>query len=236
MGIGDSPDKGSDAYIWAGLSTDTKPSKAFIGQKIIETDTGLVYEWTGSGWCRRLEGVDIDPLVKSVPVTSTFHHLGHEGKVFISSGRVAAIASEADHYLTVRMPAGLAERQAHMRYAFNALANTGTLDVDIRLFKDSPVTVDGSAQAAISTNSFWDFSSGVLIFSGSTVTVDGTFQAIGSMTGSNKGTSSEDINVPEWILTPDGASARDYIFKITNNGLGTADVTFAIFFYDTGAA
>lgn len=50
MSTGDSPNKGSDIYIWAGLSTDTKPSKAFIGQKAIETDTGNVFEWTGSIW------------------------------------------------------------------------------------------------------------------------------------------------------------------------------------------
>jgi len=50
MGIGDSPKIGSDKYIWAGLSTDNKPESAFVGQKAKETDTGNVYEWTGSFW------------------------------------------------------------------------------------------------------------------------------------------------------------------------------------------
>ena len=124
------------------------------------------------------------------------------------------------------------------RYAFSALANTGTLDVDVTFYKEPTVTVDGDTQAPFiaNTNDRLGFSTGVLIFDDSTVTVDGTFKVITSMTGTNKSTSSQDTNVPEWILTPDGASARDYIFKITNNGGGTADVTTAIFFYDTEAA
>ena len=236
MGVGESPVKGSDKYIWAGLSTDTKPNEAIIGSKVIEIDTGLVYEWTGAGWCHRLDGVDIDPLVKSIPTTSTFHHLGHEGKVFIYSARHPAIAAAADHYVLIRLPASAANRQMHMRYAFSALANTGTLDVDISLYKEPTVTVDGDAQAIVNTNDFFGLSTGILIFDDSTVTVDGTFKVMTSMTGTNKSTSSQDTNVPEWILTPDGASVRDYTFKITNNGAGTADVTTAIFFYDTEAA
>jgi hypothetical protein len=47
---GESPKIGSDEYAWAGLSTDTKPSNAFIGQKAKETDTGDTYEWTGLLW------------------------------------------------------------------------------------------------------------------------------------------------------------------------------------------
>lgn len=236
MSTGESPTKGSDKYAKVILSTDTKPTGAFLGQLIIESDTGLVYEWTGADWGRRLGGVDIDPLVRSVPTTSTFHHLGHEGKVFIYSLRHTAIASEADHYVLIRLPAGAANRQVHMRYAFDALANTGTLDVDVSLYKEPTVTLEGDAQTIVSTNDFWDLSTGVLIFDDASISVDGTFKVTTSMTGTNKSTSSQDTNVPEWILTPDGASARDYIFKITNNGLGTADVTSAIFFYDTEAA
>lgn len=48
--IGDSPKIGSDEYAWAGLSTATKPTNAFIGQKAKETDTGDTYEWTGLSW------------------------------------------------------------------------------------------------------------------------------------------------------------------------------------------
>jgi hypothetical protein len=236
MSIGESPTKGSDKYAKVILSTDTKPVGAFLGQLIIESDTGLVYEWTGSGWDPRLGGVQIDPLVNSIPTTSTFHHLGHEGKVFIYSARTAAIASEANHYILIRLPADAATRQMHMRYAFSALANTGTLDVDVSLYKEPTVTAPGDATVIANTNDFFGLSTGITIFDNSTISVDGTFKVITSMTGTNKSTSSRDTSVPEWILTPDGASARDYIFKITNNGAGTADVTTAIFFYDTEAA
>jgi hypothetical protein len=50
MTVGSSPKFGSDVYAWAGLSTDTKPTDAFIGQLAIETDTGNKYEWTGLSW------------------------------------------------------------------------------------------------------------------------------------------------------------------------------------------
>lgn len=50
MGVGDSPKLGSDKYVWAGLSSDSKPESAFVGQKAKETDTGNSYEWTGSFW------------------------------------------------------------------------------------------------------------------------------------------------------------------------------------------
>ena len=50
MTVGTSPKFGSDEYVWAGLSTDTKPIDAFIGQIAIETDTGNKYEWTGLSW------------------------------------------------------------------------------------------------------------------------------------------------------------------------------------------
>jgi len=48
--IGDSPKLGSDKYIWAGLSSSNKPENAFVGQRLKETDTGDVFEWTGSFW------------------------------------------------------------------------------------------------------------------------------------------------------------------------------------------
>ncbi len=50
MSVGEAPKIGSDEYAWAGLSTDTKPPNAFVGQIAIETDTGNNYEWTGSSW------------------------------------------------------------------------------------------------------------------------------------------------------------------------------------------
>jgi hypothetical protein len=50
MTVGASPKFGSDEYVWAGLSTATKPTDAYIGQIAIETDTGNKYEWIGTSW------------------------------------------------------------------------------------------------------------------------------------------------------------------------------------------
>lgn len=199
---------------------------------IIKNGKELIRAWLSDGDT----DVEFDPLVKSVPITSTFHHLGHEGKVFIYSARHPAIAAGADHYILIRLPAGAANRQMHMRYAFDSLANTGTLDVNVTLYKEPTVTDDGDAQTIANTNDFFGLSTGILIFDDSTISADGEFKVTTSMTGTNKSTGSQGTNVPEWIFTPDGASARDYIFKIHNNGSGTADVNSAIFFYDTNAA
>ena len=235
MSTGDSPKIGSDTYIWAGLSTDGKPATAFIGQKIIETDTGLVYEWGGMAWCPRIGGVEIDTLVKSVPTTGTFHHLGHEGKVFIHGERHNAIANGANFDMLIRIPAGNAARQVHFRFNYSGKANTGTLDVDVILYEGITVSADGSSEVIASTNDAVVKSTGVLMFSSPTVTDLGNYKAQTAMLGEKKSASSEDQAVPEWIMAPNGASARDYLMRVTNNSGGTADIIHALFFYDSEA-
>ena len=239
MSLGDAPNKGSDKYIWAGLSTDTKPSKAFVGQKSIETDTGLVFEWDGTNWCPRIGGVEIDQLVKSIPTTSTFHHLGHEGKVFIYSGRHNAIADAASLDLMIRLPAGNANRQAHLRFNTFGKANTGTLDVDVLLYEGITVSADGIPKDIVSTNDAVVKTTGVLIFEGPTIDSEpadlGTFKARGAMLGEKKSTGNQDMAVPEWVQAPNGASARDYLLRITNNSGGTVDIIHNVFFYDNMA-
>lgn len=236
MGTGTSPNKGSDIYVWAGLSSDTKPTTAFIGQKIIETDTGLVFEWDGANWCPRIDGVEIDRLVKSVPTTSTFHHLCHEGYVFIQNKRYADIADAANLDLLVRMPAGNADRQVHMRFSFLGEANTGTLDVDIVMYKDTTVSADGSAQTIVNVSDYFNAkTTGVEIYEGPTVTDVGTPKPVSALLGTKKGASSEESHVPEWILTPDGESERNYLFRLTNNSGGTVDIIDSIFFFDSKA-
>ena len=235
MSTGDSPNKGSEKYIWAGLSTDTKPIAAFIGNQLIETDTGLVFEWTGTGWCPRQDGVEIDQLVKSVPTTSTFHHLGHEGTVFIHSDRHTAIADGANFDILIRIPAGNADRQVHMRFNYIGKANTGTLDVDIILYKGITVSADGTPEVIVSNNDANTKTTGVLMFEGPTVTDLGTKKAQSLIVGEKKSASSKEQAVPEYILAPDGSNARDYLMRATNNSGGTVDIVNALFFYDSEA-
>lgn len=49
---GSAPYVGSSRFIAALLSSATKPAAAFVGQEMIETDTGDVYRWTGAKWIR----------------------------------------------------------------------------------------------------------------------------------------------------------------------------------------
>ncbi|MCK5602182.1 hypothetical protein KAR91_09945 [Candidatus Pacearchaeota archaeon] len=236
MTVGSSPTKGSDVYVWAGLSSATKPANAFIGAKAIETDTGLVYEWDGANWCPRIGGVEIDSLVKSIPTTSTFHHLGHEGKVFIHTDRHDGVADAANDDILIIVPAGNADRQIHLRWAYKGHAVTGTLDADVILYKDTTVSANGDAEGIVSTNDAVVKSTGVTMFHSPTVTDIGSELIHTAILGENKGTGSDEINVPEWVLAPNGASARNYTMRVTNNSGGVLNYIASLFFYDSEAA
>ena len=180
--------------------------------------------------------LELDEFVNSVPVTETFHHLGHEGKVFIHSDRHSAVANGANLDILIRIPAGDAARQVHFRFNYIGKADTGALDVDITLYKDAIVSADGTAEAIVTTNDANVKTSGVLMFAGPTITNIGTLKTTTMMAGEKKSASSKEQAVPEWILAPDGVNARDYIIRATNNSGGTVDIVNALFFYDTGAS
>lgn len=192
-------------------------------------------------WARKVTDtsnvrLELDPLVNSVPVTETFHHLGHEGKVFIHSDRHNAIAAAADFDTLIRIPAGNADRQVHMRFNYIANANTGDLDVNVILYKDTTVSADGAVEDIVSTNDAVVKSTGVTIFQGPTVTDIGDQKALTMIVGEKKSANSKEQSVPEYILAPDGANERNYLLRATNNGAGTVDITNAIFFYDSEAS
>lgn len=182
--------------------------------------------------------LQLDPLVKSIPITETFHHLGHEGKVFIHSDRHNGITANFD--ILIRIPAGNADRQVHMRFNYTATASTGTLDVDIILYKDTIVSADGTPEDIMSTNDAVVKSTGVLMFEGPTIDTEpadlGTQKAWAMIVGEKRSASSKEQAVPEYILAPDGTSARNYLIRATVNGGATVDITNAIFFYDSEAA
>lgn len=178
--------------------------------------------------------LELDPLVNSIPTTDTFHHLGHEGKVFIHSDRHNAIATNLD--ILIRIPSGDAARQVHMRFNYTANTPVGDLDVDVILYKDTIVSADGTPESIVSTNSAVVKTSGVLLFEGPTIAPgdEGDKLTHGLIAGEKKSASSKEQAVPEWILAPDGIDARDYLLRATVNG-GATDIVNAIFFYDTGA-
>lgn len=180
--------------------------------------------------------LELDSLVKSVPITDTFHHLGHEGSVFIHSDRHNAIANEANFDYLIRIPAGNADRQVHLRFSFIGKANTGTLDIDIVLWKNSTVSADGNAEAIVSTNDANVKTTDVEIYDSPTVTDIGTHVTHTMIVGEKKSASSKEQNVPEWVLAPDGMNERLYIFRLTNNSGGTVDIVNALFFYDNQAS
>ena len=187
-------------------------------------------------------GVELenDILVKSQVTTGTFHHLGHEGKVFIHGERHNGLANGANFDILIRIPAGNANRQVHFRFNYAAKANTGTLDVDVLLYKDVVVSADGDLEEISSTNDAIVKSTGVLMFSEPTIDSEpvdlGIYKTSVNMFGEKKSAGSQETAVPEWILAPDGVNARDYLMRLTNKSGGTIDFNHALFFYDSEAA
>jgi hypothetical protein len=181
--------------------------------------------------------VEFDPLVKSIPTTGTFHHLGHEGKVFIHSERHDNITGSGGvEDVLIRIPAGNAGRQVHFRFTSKGKADTGTLDVDIELYEGVTASVDGTPLSIATTNDANVKSTGVLMFEGPTITNTGNFKGAGALLGENKSTGTQDMSVDEFVMAPDGASARDYLIRTTNNGGGTVDILHNLFFYDSEAS
>ena len=122
--------------------------------------------------------VEFDPFVNSIPITDTFHHLGHEGMVFIHSDRHSGITTSATLDILIRIPAGDPDRQVHMRFNYTAEVPTGSLDVDIILYKDTVVSADGTPEGIVSTNDAVVKTSGVLMFEGPTITDVGTLKEV----------------------------------------------------------
>lgn len=181
--------------------------------------------------------LELDRLVNSIPTTDTFHHLGHEGKVFIHSERHSGIAATGGIDETIiRIPAGNADRQVHFRFITKGRAVTGILDVDVELFSGITASVDGTPLDIVSTNDAVVKSTGVLMFGVPTITDDGNFKGAGALFGDNKSTGTQDMAVPEFVMVPNGANARDYLLRATNNGSGIVDLLHNLFFYDSAAS
>ena len=181
--------------------------------------------------------LSLDPLVQSIPVTDTFHHLGHEGKVFIHSDRHSGIVNGATFDILICVPAGEPTRQVHLRFNYTAVvAAGGVLDVDVTLYKDTIVSATGAEETIVSTNDAVVKTTGVIMYEGPTVTDVGTFKTTGFITGEKRSTSSRERAVPEWILAPNGDSLRYYLMRATNNSGANVDINNALFFYDSEAS
>ena len=170
--------------------------------------------------------IEFDPLVKSMPVTETFHHLGHEGKVFVHGDKHSVAAGANLDYL-LKVPASPSERQVHLRFDFTS----GELPADVELYKDSIVSADGTPEAVNSTNDANVKTTDVTIFEGPTITDLGIAWPISLLVGGKNSGGSKGQLVPEYVL----AAGVNYIIRFVNNSNSTSDVVGIIFFYDTEA-
>ena len=208
-----------------------------IGNKVVK----VKYFWNGEYHTPEIgtdccgNRLEYDYLVNSVPTTSTFHHLCHEGMVFDHSDRHTGIADAANLDILMCIPAGNPDRQVHMRYYFDSVT-AGTLDIDMVLYKNTTVSDAGSLETVPNVSDYSNAKiSGVTISHDATVTDIGERKVTGAMLGEKRSTSSSETHVPEWILTPNGDSLRYYLFRLTNNSGAAADIIDSIFFFDSEA-
>lgn len=181
--------------------------------------------------------LELDPLVNSIPTTDTFHHLGHEGKVFIHSDRHPDIANGGNLDILICIPAGESDRQVHMRYNYDGKSNAGGtgLDIDVELYKDTIVSDVGNVEEIVSTNDAIVRTTGVIMYSDPVITDIGTRKTAGMIVGEKRSASSKEQSVPEWIMAPDGNDLRYYTMRAPNNSGTTVDIVNALFFYDSHA-
>jgi hypothetical protein len=171
--------------------------------------------------------LELDRLVKSVPTTGTFHHLGHEGMLFIHSDKHPVLAA-ANFDILIKVPASPAGRQVHLRFNYT----TSDVPCDLILFRDTIVSADGDLESLNSNNDAVVKTTGVQIFEGPTITDDGSEWGNALIAGTKHSAGSLDQLLPEWILT----AGVNYLLRLTNNSNGTIDVVNAIFFYDSEAS
>ena len=178
--------------------------------------------------------VELDRLVKSVPTTGTFHHLGHEGKVFIHSDKHTGITNGASFNTLIKVPASPSDRQVHLRFNYSIVGATPGTDVeaDLLLFRDTTVSSDGTPEPVNSSNDAFVKTSGVTIFTGPTITSDGNKWTQGIITAARRSGGSGDQLVPEFVCTAN----TNYLLRLINNSGGTIDALNSIFFYDSGAS
>lgn len=171
--------------------------------------------------------LELDALVKSVPTTGTFHHLGHEGKVFIHSDK-HSVASGANLDYLLKVPASPSGRQVHLRFDITS----SELPADIELYRDTIVSADGTPEVLNSTNDVVVKTTGVELFEGPTITDLGNAWPVSLLTGAKNSGGSGGQLVPEYI----GGPGVNYLIRYNNGSNSTADVVSAVFFYDSEAS
>lgn len=176
-----------------------------------------------------IRGVEPDSLVKSIPTTGTFHHLGHEGKVFVHSDNHSIAASVGAIFdILIKVPASPTTRQVHMRFNYTV----SEIPCVLELYRDTAVSADGTPETINSSNDAVVKTTGVQMFSAPTIIDAGNLWPISLFVGEKRSGGSAEQLVPEYVLAP----GVNYLLRLINNSGKANTVNNAIFFYDNEAA
>ena len=164
---------------------------------------------------RENEPFAIDSKSRAVPIIDFIHFVTHLGNMFNVSAKLS-IATGTDAFLLGKV----GNEPIHWNH-YSVGANDGPLD--IYLYETPTTTADGSALSVVNRNRESSNTTSFTAFAGPTVSANGTelfiSGVLSSAVGANLSTrDSSDDTI--WILNPN----TNYLFRIHNNGAGTADV------------
>lgn len=157
----------------------------------------------------------IDHKSRTVPMVNFIHYMTHLGNVFNVSTK-ATVGAGADGYFLGKVGA----TAVHWNH-YSIGADDGPLD--IYLFEAPTISDNGTPMTVVNRNRESSNVSNFSVFAAPTVSADGTELFVNGVLASGTGptlSAQESGDDTIWILAPN----TDYIFKIHNDGAGTANV------------
>lgn len=212
---------GSDVYAKVVLSTDTKPIGAYSGQLIIESDTGKVYEWSGTTWYLRTAALDTSG---TRTIISYEHSKVHQGKFYTANYYLAGVANGSSIEILVQTPS---DKTVH-----NYIKAASGGDSLFYTFEDATFSAEGTAITPINNNRSSANTADATITHTPTLTADGT--QLGNpefIPGGHGGVSvgsSEGIGKEQFVLN----SNTVYLLRLTNIAGSAQALSIVLGFYE----
>lgn len=149
------------------------------------------------------------------------HFLTELGRTYIHNGVHSGLAAGATlvHLLVV------GSRSAHLKTYH---ASSTVAPVPLSLSEAPTVTTQGTLGSVVNKNRESTISSETQIYEGGTVSAEGLHLEGDILAGSKQDGGSQHGTDDEWILKPN----TTYLFSVTNNATGAADISFHVEWYD----
>ncbi len=175
------------------------------------------------------EAYKFDPLLHAVTTVPGPHRMGHDGFMFHSSGKPAAIPNGLTADFLMSVPKGT---YPHIQ---RVELNLSAGDVDLVMYEGVTTSDDGTTLPVFNTKRSSPIVNKALVCGGPTITDLGTQFHLLYVPPTSAGVGNTvgviDINQgEEWLLTED----IKYAFRITNNSGGALTLSYEFVWYEIG--